>query len=190
MKKLLLFALVMIGLPACDGCGPFEKMYVDVTGLAAVVALRQPTNAAAQVLVAGQSTPAAELQLRLQLNSRVYSALLAPAGGFAAMACEPADPEYTEIVDSLTVTSRYPFDARHPAGTSLNDLLRIDNGYGTSVSLAQQLATPQGVGELGRHAIRLSQAPTSSATQQFRVRYHQTNGELYTAETVEFIIAP
>lgn len=180
----------MIGLPACDGCGSLERMYIDVTGLAAVVALRQPPGAATQVLVAGQSTSIAELELRLQLNSRVYSTILAPTGGFAAMACDPADPEYTEVVDSLTVTSRYPFDARHPAGTALNDLLRIDNGYGTPVPLNQRLATPQSVGDFGRHGIRFAQAPTSSATQQFRVRYHQTNGEVYTAETVEFTLLP
>lgn len=189
MKKLLLIALVIVGLPACDTCGPFERQYVDVIGLSAV-ALRQAAGTTAQVLTAGQASPVAELKLLLNPDTRLYSAAPARTGGFAAVACEPADPTYTELIDSIRVTSSYDFDAQHPAGTVLNDLLRLDNSYGGAVSLSEVLRTPQSVPALLRRNLQFSQTPTSSTTQQFRVRYHQTNGEVYTAETVPVTVQP
>ncbi|WBA41928.1 hypothetical protein [Hymenobacter canadensis] len=189
MKKLLLCALVIVGLPACDTCGPFERQYFDVIGLSAV-ALRQAAGTTAQVLTAGQASPVAELKLLLNPDTRLYSAAPARTGGFAAVACDPADPTYTEMIDSIRVTSRYDFDAQHPAGTSLNDLLLLDNGYGRIMTLNELLLMPQSVPVLTRRNLQFSQTPTSSVTQQFRVRYHQTNGEVYTAETVPVTIQP
>ena len=189
MKRLLLFTSLVLGLPACDECGPFEQQYVDVIGLSAVLT-RQAAGATLQVLTPGQASPVAELNLLLNLDTRLYSAAPVRTGGFAALACDPAGPTFTEMIDSVRITSRYAFDAQHPAGTPLNDLLRLDNGYGGAVTLSELLRTPQSVQNLLYRHLQFTQAPTSSATQQFRVRYHQTNGEVYTAETVSVTVQP
>lgn len=188
MKRLLLFTSMVLGLPACDECGPGPQ-YVDVTGLSAVLT-RQTAGTATQVVTTGQALPVAELHLLLRPDTRLYGAAPARTGGFAAMACEPADPIFTEQIDSIRITSRYDFDGQHPAGTSLNDLIRLDNGYGGSILLSELLRTPQSVPVLAQNRLRFTQNPASSATQQFRVRYHQTNGEVYTSETVAVMIQP
>ncbi|QNH61506.1 hypothetical protein [Hymenobacter sediminicola] len=189
VKKILLVALVSIGLPACEKCGPFKKEYYDIVGVQALL-LRQPAGAAGQVLTTGQSVSTADLQLRLRLDTRLYSARPASTGGFAAMACDPTGPEYTEAIDSLTVTSRFDYDAQHPAGSSLNDLVQLENEYGQLIPLREWLAVPRVVGEGPDPAFRFRQVPASSLVQQFRVRYHQTNGEAYTTETVAIEIQP
>ena len=189
IKKLLLLVLVSVGLPACEKCGPFKKEYFDIVGMQALL-LQQPAGAVGQVLTTGQSVSTAELQLLIRLDTKLYSAQSASGGGFAAMACEPADPSYTESIDSLTVTSRYDYDTLHPAGTSLNDVVQLQNEYGQPISLREWLAVPKPVGSIPYPVFRLRQAPVSSTTQQFRVRYHQTNGDVYTSETVAIEIRP
>ncbi|WBO84931.1 hypothetical protein [Hymenobacter yonginensis] len=189
MKKLLLCALAIIGLPACDICGPFDEQFGDVTGLT-MVAVQHRAGTSVQVLTAGQSASVAEFKLLMRLNVRLYSAAPVPTGGFSAMACDYPSPSYEAQVDSITITSRYDFDAQHPAGTSLNSLLRLDDGYASSQRLSDLMKDPQYIPYLQDRNLQFTQAPTSSATQQFRVRYHQTNGEVYTAETVPVTIQP
>ncbi|SHL69177.1 hypothetical protein [Hymenobacter psychrotolerans] len=188
MKKLLLALLISVGLPACETCGPFKQEYYDIVGLQAL--LMRQTAAAVQVLTTGQRVSAADLQLQLRLDTQLYSAQPAPTGGFAAMACDYPSPSYTESIDSLTVTSRYDYDAQHPAGSSLNDLVQLEDEYGQQISLREWLVVPRQIGSFPNMVFRFRQAPAGSLVQQFRVRQHQTNGEVYTAETVAIEIQP
>jgi hypothetical protein len=189
MRRPLLSLLFLLSLPACDllsgtdKCGGDSLPYYDVQGV------RFWAMQPGQQVQSGSTASVATLSLRLDLDVRYYSAAPAPAGRFlaAAMACDPAPPGFrgtTERIDSLVIRSRYDYDAQHPAGSSLNDILLVDN---STHSLAHHLQGGQK--EPSQQLwLRLSAAPTRSATQEFVVRYRLTNGEVYTAATPAFRI--
>ena len=183
---LILPGALLLGLPACTDCGPFKQQYIDVNE-ALVVALRTTgAGSSPVVLSAGETVTAPSLRLDLRLFGPAYSTSPDRAGGFAALACEPADPQYKELVDSLRVSSRYAFDAAHPAGAALNDLIQNADGS----NLASLLIAPRSAGALNGERLKLTQPPTSAGPQQFRVRIHLTNGEVYTAETPVLSVIP
>ncbi|MBD2724021.1 hypothetical protein [Hymenobacter armeniacus] len=185
MKKLVGTLLVLALGPtgaALEGCADKYKCsvdtslaYFDVDGLTFAVLQR------GEAVAAGQSVAAAEISLAIQLQKRYYSQRQAAAWLPAAYACPPAPmPGYrgtTEVLDSLVVRCVYAYDAAHPAGTVVNDLLAGDDGKplplvpvpGTRPDYPQQL--------------RLRQAPSQAGPQQFALRYRLTNGEIYTART-------
>ena len=187
MKKYILLAGLVFGLPACDllinPCGRDNPAtFYDVQGIGIVV-IRLPANRPMENVSAGASVASQELLLRLNLQERYYTAR--PTAGFlsAAYACSPAEPGSkgsAELVDSLSVTSAYNYDAAHPAGTSLLDI------FGPRV-FAQPAPSRQAPQEPFRSVdLGLRTLPAASGPQQFRVYYRQTNGEVYTAETVVF----
>ena len=168
----------------CDE--PAKPAYYDVQGviLMALDASRDP----ARVLQSGGAVPTASLLLEVRPDVRVYSwqAAPRPAGGFfpAAYALTPAAPTFTETLDSLRVRSRFDYDARHLAGTPLNDLLlATDDVQRVALPLPDYLT--QGNGRLTTQLnLRLSAAPAQAGPQQFEVRYRLRNGEVYTALTL------
>jgi hypothetical protein len=197
-KAGILLLLLVTGLPACDWNGDWGdycggSRYIDVEGVE-LRAFREPFVPGSQPLPAGQSIRFSELRLQLNLQQKRWSA--APTrGGFRAWA-DCSDPENDEAVDSLTITSRYDYDARHPAGTSLNDLVLV-----VPMSGAASPGTAVTLQSLFQHApftvlhfpvgwLALTAAPAQPGPQQFRVRYHQTNGEVYQADTPLLTVQP
>jgi hypothetical protein len=190
----LLAVLTGLTLPACEllfgdrkyYCGGGHQ-YRDVEGVE-LRAYQEPVGGNAAALQTGQSVVANRLRLYVSLQERGYGA--APSrGGFVAWA-DCISPEYTEEVDSVTIFSRYAYDARHPAGTSLNDIVQVvatvNSGVpspGTPVTLLSQVQPPYSAEAWTVQALKLTVAPAQAGTQQFRLRYHQTNGEVYEAET-------
>ncbi|GAB2958074.1 hypothetical protein GCM10027048_26170 [Hymenobacter coalescens] len=197
LKISLLAALLGFTLPACEllfgdqkyYCGGGHR-YVDVEGVE-LKAYREPLGTSSMVLETGQSIEASRLLLTINLRERRYGA--APArGGFVAWA-DCIQPEYTEQVDSVSIRSRYAYDARHPAGTPLNDIVQLlpHTGTGTPVTLLSQLqgtpSSPEGMSGL---RCKLTVPPAQAGPQQFRLRYHLTNGEVYEAETPVLAVQP
>lgn len=167
---------VSLLLPACEGACPSPPTFADVVGLQVV-----PYDRQMGVAGSANAVRASELRLRLELQERLYTAALPWRGGFAAWAdCAPPVPAYTEQVDSLQVTSRDDYDAQHPAGTPLNDVMRLTSGGGTT-ALRDFLARPQGVELLTRQYLSVTVPPARTSTQRFRVRLRLANGEVYQA---------
>ncbi|WP_143080367.1 hypothetical protein [Hymenobacter arizonensis] len=114
-----------------------------------------------------------------------------PANGLvsAAYACDqvfdPGNKGSAERVDSLSITSRYAYDVRHPAGTSLADVVEREGGTPWPQPSRQAPQAPFRSAEL---VFRVP--PAAAGSQQFRVYYRQTNGEVYTAETVALTLRP
>ncbi|GAB2958081.1 hypothetical protein GCM10027048_26180 [Hymenobacter coalescens] len=171
---------IVVGLPACDlltgeKCGRGDALpYFDVEGTDLVA------TSAGRVVGAGESVRTADLRLLFTLQKRFYaSAGLVPA----AVACSPAEPGYkgtTEALDSLTVTSRYDYDAQHPAGTPLNDLLLTSPVGGTRLANLP----------LNDWSLQLAHGPAQPSTQHFVWRLRLRNGEVYTAESVPMHLIP
>lgn len=163
----LLFALV-VGLPGCEE--PYcDTRYLDVEGIE-FAAYSEATNPIAP----NATVRFNELRLHLDLKTRGYGAARLYGGFIAVADCKP--PDYPERVDSLIITSQYDYDAQHPAGTSLNDLMGL--------ATRQMPSEPFRPYEVDGQRLSLWQRPAASGPQQFRVRYYQTNGEIYVAETV------
>ncbi|WP_035560364.1 hypothetical protein [Hymenobacter sp. IS2118] len=185
MKKYGLLAALVLGLPACgllgNECGRDNPpTYFDVQGLDVAVT-RQPVDKPWEVVSPGASVASRELRLFLLLRERHYT--VAPSRGFmsAAYACDPlpaGSRGSTERMDSLSVTSLNDYDAQHPAGTPLTDLLAVGGLNSFPVPSRQNPLEPFRYAELS-----LVQPPAATGPQQFRVYYRQTNGEIYTAET-------
>ena len=192
MKKtlgtLLLLTLAPAGalLESCsdDDCRyDSTQRYYDVQGVE-LVAVRQATG---QPLVAGETAAAADLQLEMQLEERYYGSRPGRASGSSsAYACPPAPmPGYlgtTEILDSLTVRCAYAYDAAHPAGAVVNDLLLYRGGVQALPPVPGRNAMPV------RLALRLWRGPDQPGQQQFVLRCRLTNGETYTARTPVFTL--
>lgn len=189
MKKRLLLALTVLGLPACDLIGPKcgrganVLPYFDVEGVF-LIAQEQ-----GRVLTTDEPISFDALQLQLRLQQRFYAA----GGGLgftaAAYACDPAPNGYrgtSETLDSVVVTSRYDYDARHPAGKPLNDLLRFHHGYSAGTLAQLDVKTL----DLNDWTWVLTQGPASASTQQFVVRYYLRGGETYAAETPRLTLRP
>jgi hypothetical protein len=193
-RACLASAFLLAVLPACDlfsgrdKCGSGKpEPYFDVQGMQ-LVAYQQNNN----VLISANSVVNLnELRFRLYADVRYYSQTKTRSTGFlpAAMACSPIDPGYkgsTERIDSLTITSRFDYDAQHPAGTALNDVLAVNY---TPTSLREYLLNNEGKPEQHIY-LTLGKAPTRAGSHQFVLRYRQTNGEIYTAETPVFTLRP
>ncbi|UOQ52674.1 hypothetical protein [Hymenobacter cellulosivorans] len=191
MRKYVTLAVLVVGLPACSllgtDCGRNRPdTYYDVQGIGFSVA-RQPRDKSWEFAAAGNTVPSRELRLRLTLKERHYTVV--PVAGLlpAAYACDPVPAGSlgsTEQMDSLSITSDYDFDALHPAGTQLADLLLVDERYSLLVPSRQMPLEPFRFVELS-----LREAPATTGPQKFRVYYRQTNGEIYTAETVAITLA-
>lgn len=180
---LLLLAIAPIGaaIEGCNSCGSEGVPgFFDVQGLI--------FNATQQgrAIAAGESAAATDIQLLVRLQTRYYGQQPARSGWLpAAYACSPLDAGYKgseEVLDSLVVRSAYVYDAAHPAGASLNDLL-VDQG--NSLPLPPKPAPNQ---MPYAPVLRLRQAPSQVGLQQFVVRYRLTNGEIYTARTPVFTV--
>ena len=189
MKKLWLLGALLCGLPACglltDECGrPSPSTYFDVQGVH-LHAIRQPGNASWTALSAGSRVGYGELRLRFSTQERYYSAATPPVAGWlpAAQACSPIPAGSlgtSERMDSLSITSTHAYDARHPAGTSLLDILDLNDGI-----QQQQLPVPgRPLSPLREAELQFVSPPAKAGEQQFRVYYRQTNGEVYTAQTL------
>ena len=184
MKRLWLL-LVALGIgPACQlacnstscGCGgPPKGGYYDIEGLSLV---GLDNSGSGTVLTAGNTVPLPQLRLRLTPITRYFTRLRSHPGG-VAWACSPAPPAFVEQLDSVLVRSRYAYDAQHPAGTPLNDVLSAYE-YG-SLGLRDYLQRQAGQPEEAMR-LRLTAPPAAAGPQQFVVRYLLTNGEVYTAE--------
>ncbi|QNH61505.1 hypothetical protein [Hymenobacter sediminicola] len=150
--------------------------YYTITGLA-LAASRQTTGASPGP---NEPVPASDLLLAVQLQTTYYGYRPASSGGWlsAAYACPPTPaPGYLgtkQPLDSVVIRSRFAYDAGHPAGASLNDLL-LDIETGQEFSpRGNQAYAPR---------LRFMTPPAQAGPQQFWVRYRLGTGEVYTAET-------
>ena len=192
LSLLLLLAVAPAGavLEGCtdedDDCRyDYSQEFYDVQG----VTLAARRLATRQVLAAGEAALATEVYLEAQTKVRYYSFRSRHSSWLpAAYACPPAPiPGYggtDELLDSLVVRSAYAYDAAHPAGSSLNDLLLYES-TGQPLPPVPERGTrpPSGAGYL---TLRLKQGPAQAGPQQFVLRYRLTNGEAYTARTPVF----
>ena len=193
MKKALgILVLLLGGMPAgallqgCNDCvtSKAEKFF-DVQGVV-LNAFRANTN---QPIVADASVAAADIRLEVNLQARYYGFRARQSGWLpAAYAYEPSQiPGFggtTEVLDSLEVRNTNAYDAAHPAGSSLNDLLvNQSSGLPLPVAPARGAAPEQ-------HGLRLQlrQGPTQAGPQQFVLRYRLTNGETYVARTPRLVL--
>ncbi|RSK40864.1 hypothetical protein [Hymenobacter perfusus] len=198
MKRLLLFTSLVLGLPACGdllcadscGCNPTPKVgNYDITGTT-VTAIAN-AGSSATVLAAAGPVSRSEFALRFALATRMVAAHEHRAGWGAAYACSPVEPKFTELVTAITVTSSSALDARHPAGSSLNDLLNVYEIVGNPV--ADGLLSDYVQRRAQQPALLLelrlaTPAAANTGPQQFTVVYQLSNGETYTAETVPLML--
>jgi hypothetical protein len=195
MKKAVCMMAVLIGgtfigalLESCssvadkDDCSYdySSQKFFDVQG----VTLGSTHLATNQVLTAGEAVPFTDLELDVQLQTRYYSFQRRHSSWLsAAYACPPAPmPGHggtTERLDSLVIKCVFAYDATHPAGASLNDLL-VDRD---NVKALPDAPEPGSQPSLYSLRLRLRQGPAQAGTQQFILRYRLTNGEIYTAST-------
>ncbi|WP_156109000.1 hypothetical protein [Hymenobacter sp. APR13] len=168
-------------LPACadedDACRYDAVPRFYRTQAVALVASSQRTG---QLLADNEPVAAADLRLAVQLQKTYYGHQPARRWQLlpAAYACPPAPaPGYLgtpQVLDSVVLRSRYPYDAQHPAGASLNDLLlEADTGQPLPAR-ASRSAEPQ---------LQLRVPPAAAGPQQFVVRYRLADGTMYSAQT-------
>lgn len=193
MKKLLGTLLVLALAPlaaAIEGCTERDKCRIDSSqAFFDVEGLHFTAQQRGQPVGAGESVAAADIRLVIELQARYYSQDRALSTWLpAAVACPPTPiPGYkgtSEVLDSVVVRCVYAYDAAHPGGAAVNDLLLTEEDAqplpAAPARNTQPALYPQG--------LRLRQAPAQPGLQQFVVRYRLTNGEIYTARTPVFTL--
>jgi hypothetical protein len=181
-----LLLLVCCGVPAgalLPGCAEEDSCGYDAVPRfyrTQAVTLAASSQRTGQPVAANEPIAAADLLLAVHLQKTYYGHQ--PAKGWhllpTAYACPPAPaPGYLgtqQALDSVVVRSRYAYDAQHPAGASLNDLL-LETGLGQPLpARASRSAEPQ---------LQLRVLPAAAGPQQFVVRYRLADGTVYSAQT-------
>ncbi|MBC6697758.1 hypothetical protein [Hymenobacter sp. BT190] len=144
------------------------------------VELSASSQRTGQPLTSNEPVAAADLLLAVQFQKAYYGNQ--PARHWqllpAAHACPPAPaPGYLgtpQVLDSMVVRSRYAYDAQHPAGASLNDLLLETDTGQPLPARASRSAEPR---------LQLRVPPAVAGPQQFVVRYRFADGTMYSAQT-------
>lgn len=193
MKKTLsILLLLLVGIPAgavlqgCNDCAYSEaEKFFDVQGVT-LDAFRATTN---QRVVPNESIAAAGIRLEVNLQARFYSFKIHQSSWLTtAYACEPSQTGgyggTVEGLDSLVVRSVYAYDAVHPAGSSINDLLVNQSNRQALPAVPERGTVP----ELNGLSLQLRQGPAQAGPQQFVLRYRLTNGKTYTARTPVFTL--
>lgn len=106
-------------------------------------------------------------------------------------ACSCEEPGYlgakNEMLDTLVVTTLYPFDNDHPARSSLNDVLLVEEKSGRT-PLDQFLSKPPSLIDSQWHQFILTKTPQGADTFQVSVAVRLSNSESYVAKSVPLII--
>lgn len=108
------------------------------------------------------------------------------------LACSPVEPwerGSKETMDSLVIISDSTFDQNHPAGSSLNDVLRyIVNGTPT-LSVNGVTSSQVFPNHYSTFKMVLSKQPVAKAM-NFKIKYYQNNGAVFTTETPLITFSP
>lgn len=185
-KRLGLLLLVCCGVPAgtlllsCadeDSCGYDNVPRFYRTQAVELVARSLRTG---QQLAANEPVASVDLLLAVQMQKTYYGRQPSKRWHLVpeSYACPPTPaPGYLgtqQLLDSVVVRSRYAYDAQHPAGTSLNDLL-LETGIGEPLPARASRSTEP--------HLKLQVPPATAGPQQFVVRYRLADGTVYIAQT-------
>lgn len=104
----------------------------------------------------------------------------------SAMACSCIEPGWEgskEIIKNITVTTANAFDADHPAGSNINDLVATVDNSGNLAPLGDFLKKNNSTIKRNLFYLRFTKWPQRSFKFKAKVKIELTNGEQYEAES-------
>jgi hypothetical protein len=133
-----------------------------------------------------------EYRLIIDLDVKFYAFISNP-NGFNTLACSPPESGYkgtNEKIDYVKISCDKPFDDKHNANTSLNDLTIIyDYTQSSPVETLENYLKKVGYApSINSLSLTFSTPPSKKQSLIFTVEYALTNGEKYTAKTLPVII--
>jgi hypothetical protein len=133
-----------------------------------------------------------DYRLIINLDVKFYASTF-KSNGFSTFACSPPESGYkgtNEKIDYIKISCDKPFDDKHNANTSLNDLTIIyDYTQSSSVeTLENYLKKASYAPSMSSLSLTFSTPPSKKQSLTFTVEYALTNGEKYTAKTLPVII--
>lgn len=196
---LTLFLAAGFSMPNCVDCdcSKLTLPYFDIKGVQLL--LFKARECCSKSLVPYTAVEAEDLQ---QITLFYEAEFLTRLGGSPSeckhwswmpslWACSCEDPGYKgaklEMLDTLVVTTLYDYDANHPAGSALNDLLRINDHTGHT-PLDVFLAKPQTLIPSQWNQLSLVNAAQVRDTFQVHVTLKLSNQETYQATSVPIIL--
>jgi hypothetical protein len=176
------------------GCNPCSSEIAKILPFFDVKGLKSLQNYKSTII---QNKTDEEISLKdyrlvMSLDVKYYASIY-NSDGFCTFACEPAPDGYKgteEKIDYLKISCDKPFDDKHNANTSLNDLTIIyDYTQSSSVeTLENYLKKASYTPSINSLSLTFSTPPSKKQSLTFTVEYALTNGEKYTAKTLPVII--
>jgi hypothetical protein len=171
--------------PPCELGNPLP--YFDMKGLRGVYNLKDSGHST----ISNEEVSILNYKLDILLDATYYSYY--QENGYKAIACSPLENGYKgtyEKIDYIKITADKPFDDKHEANVSLNDLVLIFNfNYQKSTeSLTEYLKKVNYAPSIYGLSITFSNPPSKKQSLIFTVEYALTNGEKYIAKTLPVVI--
>jgi hypothetical protein len=206
MKKALVLLLLVTGQLSCQeitggDCNFPAQPFYDIQSISLqnwqIISDSSVSYPEVEAFNTTQPIAFTKLLIRLAADVKYYAVTASPkpfSFMSAAYACSPPNPGYKgtkERVSSIRITSSFDFDAAHPAGSSLNDVFKLQYAgpqrdplpaMEIDFFLAQDQPTPPEWLNL-----KLKQKPDNQI-QNFQIEYEFTNGEKYTLQSGELLI--
>lgn len=174
-------------MPLCGSSNPLP--YFDITGIK-VFNLKESGLTANP----NEEISVTKYNLALNLEATYYSSLR--FSGFGTFACSPVESGFKgskEKIDYIKISCDKDYDDKHPANSSLNDLIVIGFYYlGKAPTqtfdekIKENNFMPKSVSEFNFLTFKTSPLKKQSLT--FAVEYALTNGEKYIARTLPVVI--
>lgn len=188
----LLFWVGLVAIPSCNrypcNCPDIPEKYIDIEGVSGDIAKKSTTGPIA-VQVGDKLSWSELVSFYARYKTRKYDyqspAELLPSFGMAAHACDCPTPGYLgtqEKLKYMTVETVYAFDATHPAGSVINDLVSMKI-FPNPIPLNDYFSkgpTPYGGDSL---EFILTKSPANKGPFALGITAELDNRESYTAQT-------
>jgi hypothetical protein len=189
VKFLLIIFFFFINFVGCEPlCGSGNPLpYFDTKGIRGVYNLKDSGHST----ISNEEVSIVDYRLSVILDATYYAFF--QKNGYNTMACSPLENGYkgtNEKIDYIKITADKPYDNKHEANTSLNDLiLKFNYNYQKSTeSLEDYLKKSSYVPSIFGLDLTFSTPPSKKQSLIFTIEYALTNGEKYTAKTLPVVI--
>ena len=203
MKRMIHLTAVLligtIGMPGCDDCkcpGPNSvSKYINIEGVGSYVSKKSSASA-----TSGPSAVKASDKVRWEeltyfsigYTTRTYGARInqqkpRSSWGATAYACDctyiPGYLGSQEKLKRITVRTVFDFDVNYPAGSTVDELVRVST-YPGDKPLSEYLSkSPLPYNEYSRLDLSINKVPSAKGPFALDITVELDNGEVYTTRT-------
>lgn len=194
----LLFGPVLLaGIGGCDTCGPFEDRYrikkYQTNLIQADQTIQTIQLGPAKPILERDTLTYGQFVIVAFADSEEFFGARSGGSSTTAWACDPAPTEPSDSLAGITITSTGDYDALHPAGSELNDLIltnTINSPFPTTTQLLPDLLTAKDKPAYNFLYFKFRTPPARLQLHQFTTTIRLTNASVFITRTTPVYIKP